>query len=75
MEPEIPLLCSEEPATGPYPEADESSSHTATLLLIHFNMILPSRPTLLSNLLISDFLSKIVYAFRICTKCVILYLM
>jgi hypothetical protein len=28
MEPESPLLCSQEPATGPYPELDESNPHS-----------------------------------------------
>jgi hypothetical protein len=30
MELEGSLLCSQEPATGPYPESDESSPHTLT---------------------------------------------
>jgi hypothetical protein len=36
MEPEG----SRDPATGPCPEPDESSSHYATVLKIHFNIIL-----------------------------------
>jgi hypothetical protein len=31
MEPEVSLPCSQEPATGPYPETDESSPHLSTL--------------------------------------------
>jgi hypothetical protein len=30
MEPEGSLLCSQQPAIGPYPEADESSPHPPT---------------------------------------------
>jgi hypothetical protein len=30
MEPEGSLLCSQEPATGPHPESDESSPHPPT---------------------------------------------
>jgi hypothetical protein len=30
MEPEASLLCSQEPATGPYYEPDESSPHKPT---------------------------------------------
>jgi hypothetical protein len=33
MEPESSLLCSQEPVTGPYPKADESSPHIPTLFL------------------------------------------
>jgi len=32
MEPEDLLLCSQGPATGPYPETDDSNSHPSTLL-------------------------------------------
>jgi hypothetical protein len=31
MQPEDSLLCSQQPATGPYPEADESSPHLLTV--------------------------------------------
>jgi hypothetical protein len=33
MEPGGSLLCSQEPATGPYPEQDKSSPHIPTLFL------------------------------------------
>jgi hypothetical protein len=33
MEPEDPLLCQQEPATGPYPEPPESSPHPPILFL------------------------------------------
>jgi hypothetical protein len=33
MEPRCSLLCSQDPATGPYPELDESSAHPSTLVL------------------------------------------
>jgi hypothetical protein len=33
MEPKFSLLCSQEPATGPYPEPDESNPHLPTLFL------------------------------------------
>jgi len=33
MEPQDSLLCSQEPASGPYPEPDESSSHPLNLFI------------------------------------------
>jgi hypothetical protein len=36
------LTCSQEPATGPYPDPNDSSSHNRTTFKIHFNIILPS---------------------------------
>jgi len=30
MEPEVSLPCPQKPATGPYPEPDESSTHSIT---------------------------------------------
>jgi hypothetical protein len=39
MEPEDSLLCSQKPATGPYPEPEESSSHShAIFFKIHSNI-------------------------------------
>ena len=32
MEPEVSLLCSQEPAIGPYPEPDESRADSSILL-------------------------------------------
>jgi hypothetical protein len=38
------LLCSQQPATGPYPEPDESNKHPTYFPEIHFNIIIPSMP-------------------------------
>jgi hypothetical protein len=43
MKPEGSLLCSQEPAAGPYPELHESSPNTLFYFSnIHFNIVLPS---------------------------------
>jgi len=46
MESKGSLPFSQQPATGPCPEPDESSPHRPTLFLckIHFNITLPSTP-------------------------------
>jgi hypothetical protein len=44
MEPECSLPCLQEPATGPYPEPDESSLHPIPLTSAEI-VILPSGPT------------------------------
>jgi hypothetical protein len=45
VKPDGSLPCSQQPTTSPYPEPDESNSHTANLSLkINFNIILPSTP-------------------------------
>jgi hypothetical protein len=48
MEHRSTLLSSEEPATGPYSQPDESSTHPIPFK-IHYNIILP--PTLRSSML------------------------
>jgi hypothetical protein len=50
MKPKSSLLCSQEPASGPYPEPDESNPHPPTpvslrsilMLLSHLCLALPS---------------------------------
>jgi hypothetical protein len=45
MEPEGPLPCLQQPATGPYPELEECSVQLANLFKNHFVFIaLPARP-------------------------------
>jgi len=45
MKPKSSLQCSQDAATGPYPEPDESSPQPPSLFLkIHSNIIFPSTP-------------------------------
>jgi hypothetical protein len=69
MESEGSLPCLQDPATGPYPELDESNPHPQTYFpKISFN-ILPCHLRLSSGLFHSDLPTKIVYAFLMCTTC------
>jgi hypothetical protein len=55
MEPEGSLLCSQEPAIGPYPKPDEFSPHPTTTSKIHSNILLLSlapQPSLVHGLLL-----------------------
>jgi hypothetical protein len=62
MEPKASLLCTQQPATGPYPEPDESSPPFPTVSL-RFILILSShlRLGLPSCLFTSGLLTKILY--------------
>jgi hypothetical protein len=68
MEPDCSLPCSQEPTTGPFSEADESSPHhiSLRLLLILSYNLLPSLP---STFFPSDLLTKILYALLVSLMC------
>jgi hypothetical protein len=65
MEPEGSLQRSQEPATNPYPEPDESNPHLSTLFPLTSTVILfpHLRLGLTSGTFPSDFPTKILYAF------------
>jgi hypothetical protein len=66
MEPEGSLLCSQEPATGYYPDPDETNPHPQPYFpKIHFNIILPSTPRSSRWSHPSGFTTKIVRPFLI----------
>jgi hypothetical protein len=59
VELEDPLAYSQEPAAGPYPEPDESSTHPQTMFSdVNFNIILPAAPSSLKWFLPSGFPGK-----------------
>jgi hypothetical protein len=64
MEPKSSLLCSQEPATGHYPEPDESSPYHPILFLQRSILILSSRLCLglPSGLIASGFPTETLYA-------------
>lgn len=60
MQPGGSLSWSQVPAIGPYPEWHESNQGPSIYFFnIHFNIILPSKPTSSSSLLPSGFPTKI----------------
>jgi hypothetical protein len=66
MEPEGSLPCSQQPATGRYPEPDASSPHLATHFpKIHSNITFPSTPRSYNDFFPSGFPTKIVYVILI----------
>jgi hypothetical protein len=67
MEPEGLLPCSRKPATGPYPDQLEPSTHTLPPYFpkINSNIILPSMPSSSGCHFPSDFPTKMFYHFLI----------
>jgi len=63
MEPEDSLQCSQEPATGPYPQPDASSPHLPTWLSSYLQL------GILNGLFPSGFLTKILFAFLTSPMC------
>jgi len=66
MESDVSLHCSQEPGSGLYPQANESSPQFPTYFYfsnIHYKIIIPSTLGLASNLLFSGFPTKLLYTF------------
>jgi len=65
MEPEASLPCSQQLATGPYPEPAESTSHFPIPVRLTSIQVLSSHLhlSLLRGLFLTNFLTKILYAF------------
>jgi len=67
MEHEGPLLCSQQPDIGPYPEPDESSPHRHTFFFkIHFSNTFPStHESPKWSLSVKVFSTELLYIFHI----------
>jgi hypothetical protein len=65
MELEGSLPCSQEPATGPYPDPDETSPHLVTLISVRSILVLSShlRISIPNGLFPTVFPKRMLYAF------------